>query len=190
MEEDLIWKNVKLVKYDEKYFEYIYATYQDYNSRFLFTNDLVIESKKEMWNKLDKKIHTYYNEFMIIINVSNDLPVGFIYGYDYNTLNGYIYLAIYIDEKSRNNVIGAEAGMLFLNYLVEKYPIRKVYCTVYEYNKPSFKMLKNAGFKTEGVLKEHRYFNGKYHNMYIVSLEREGVLSLKERLKFDIKTKP
>ena len=31
----LKWKNVKLVKYEDKYFDYIYDLYQDY-TRYLF----------------------------------------------------------------------------------------------------------------------------------------------------------
>lgn len=183
----LEWKNVKLVKYEEKYFDYVYELYQDYNSRYLFTNNLNIESKRNFWDQIKKKLNYMYHEFMIIINVNKQIPVGFIYSYDYNIQNNYLYIAIFIDKKERNNVLGAEAGVIFLNHLFNNYPIRKIYCTVYEYNKLSMKFLQNAGFKIEGILKEHRYFNGKYHNMSILAFYREEMSSLTKRLKFTTK---
>lgn len=185
MNQKLEWRDIKLVNYKEIYFEKIYDIYQEYNSRFLYTNDLTLQSKRKFWELLNKKIKNLYNDFFIIENKENNLTNGFIYSYDYNITNGYLYTAICIDEKFRNFAIGAEAGMLFLNYLFMKYPIRKVYCTVYEYNKPSLKMLKNAGFKVEGILKKHRYFDENYYNMYILSFYREDMQNLRERLKIN-----
>ena len=31
----LKWKDVELVEYEDKYFDYVYELYQDYNSRYL-----------------------------------------------------------------------------------------------------------------------------------------------------------
>lgn len=55
---------------------------------------------------------------------------------------------------------------------------KKVYCTVYDYNKTSIKFLKGANFETEGLLKKHRYFNNEYHDMHIMSINRDGVYEL------------
>lgn len=180
----ITYKSVQLIPYEEKYFEYIYSCYQDYNSRYLFTNEMVINSKQYMWEYINDKIKSIYHEFMIIINNSTNLPIGFIYSYNYNVYNEYLYVAIFIQGESRNTVFGAEAGAAFFEYLFKHYPIRKVYCTVYDYNKNSIKFLKNAGFNTEGVLKKHRYFNGNYHNMNIMSLYRDDLYKILERLKY------
>lgn len=101
--------------------------------------------------------------------------------------NNYLYITLFIEKKSRNSIYGVESGMIFLNYLFDNYPIRKAYCTVYKYNKMSFKFLQNAGFEIEGVLKEHRYFDGKYHDMMIFSFYREKLDELNKRLKYSKK---
>ena len=44
----LKWKDVELVEYEDKYFDYVYELYQDYNSRYLFTSNLNIISKKNV----------------------------------------------------------------------------------------------------------------------------------------------
>lgn len=181
----LKWKDVELVEYEDKYFDYVYELYQDYNSRYLFTSNLNIISKKKMWEDIKKKMNYTYHQFKIIINTRKQIPVGFIYSYDYNLKDNYLYIAICIEEKERNGVVGAEAGMIFLNYLFKSYPIRKVYCTVYEYNRMSMSFLKNAGFKTEGILKEHKYFDGKYYDMNVLTFYREDLPDLTERLKFN-----
>ena len=186
MNEDYLkWRDVELVKYEKKYFDYVYKIYQDYGSRYLFTNNLNIVSKKKMWDDISKKINYTYHQFMIIMNVKKQIPVGFIYSYDYNIKDNYLYLAVCLEDNARNSVIGAEAGMIFLNYLFKNYPIRKIYCTVYEYNKMCMSFLKNAGFKPEGILKEHRYFDGKYYDMNILAFYREWLPELSGRQKFN-----
>lgn len=178
------YKNIVLVTYEKKYFEYIYNCYQDYGSIYLFTNDMLILSKEKLWNILNKKMQYNYHEFMIVINNSTNLPIGFIYSYDYNINNQYLYSAIFIDKTYRNTIYGANAGIAFFEHLFRIYPIRKIYCTVYDYNKNSMNFLTTAGFVKEGVLKEHHYFDGIYYNMNIMALYRNNLYELLEKVKF------
>lgn len=181
----LSWRDIQLIPYDKQYFDFIFECYQDYNSRNLFYGNSSIESREEFWQKLDNKISTVYHKYMIILSLTNNTPLGFIYSYDYNTENQYIYTAIFIAEKFRKTTVGGIAGIIFFNYLFKYFPIRKVYCTVYSYNGMSLKVLNNAGFKIEGILKEHKYFDGKYHDMNIMALYRDDLYSGLERFKID-----
>lgn len=184
LEKTLAWRNIKLVNYTQDYFEYVYDCYQDYESRYLFTNELEIKSKKESWEKLKKKLAYNYHTFMIVINIKSNLPIGFIYSYNYNTYDEYIYVTLFIQKEFRNLTFGAEAGILFFDYLFKYYPIRKVYCTVYDYNKMSIRFLKSAGFVLEGVLRKHRYYNGTYNDMRIMALYRDGLYKILEKFKY------
>ena len=179
----LIWKNIKLIPYEEKYFDYIYECYQEYNSRYLFTNELVIQSKREMWDYLKKKIASTYHEIMIAMDNTNSKPIGFVYSYNYNIYNEYLYITLYIRTKERNSILGAEVGAIFLDYLFKYYPIRKIYCSLFDYNNSSKKVLKTAGFQLEGCLKQYRYFNREYHDMSIYALFRNEFYNLKQKLK-------
>ena len=49
--------------------------------------------------------------------------------------------------------MGAKAGILFDDYLFSYYPLRKIYCDVFDYNKNSFDAMKNAGLEVEGTFK-------------------------------------
>lgn len=178
----LEWRNIKLLHYSKEYFDFIYDAYQDYDSIYLFCNQLELKSKNEFWDIITYKMENMYDEFMIIINKESNIPIGFIYSYNYNTNNQTIYTAIYIKENFRRSIVGATAGMIFYNYILRVKPIRKIYCTVYEYNKDSLNLLKTAGFKEEGILRKHRYINGEYYNMYIMSLKREDLYKIIGRI--------
>lgn len=56
----LEWRNLKLVHYSKENFDFVYDCYQDYNSMYLFCNQLEIKSKNEFWdnftNKMDMNI--------------------------------------------------------------------------------------------------------------------------------------
>jgi len=180
---ELTWKNISLHPYEDSFFDFIYNCYQDYDSRFLFTNDFVIISRNEFWDYINRKISYDFHDFMIIQNNLTNLPIGFIYTYNYDKQNDFIYFSIYLDEKSRNSLTFAVAGMIFFNYIFKYYPIRKIYCSLFDYNTINKKIFKNAGFKFEGKLSEYRYYNRKYHDMNIFALFRQDFYILKDKLR-------
>lgn len=69
--------------------------------------------------------------------------------------------------------IGAMATLSFMKQLFKQYPLRKIYVDIYDYNQESLKSNISAGFEIEGVLKEYRYLNGKYHSLNVLSISRE-----------------
>lgn len=180
---ELVWKNIRLKPYEKRDFDFAYKCYQDYDSRPLFTNDFNIISRDEFVDYIDKKANYSFHDFMIIIDVLTNLPIGFIYTYNFNRQNDYIFFAIYLEKKSRNNMNVAVTSMIFFNYIFKYYPIRKIYCSLFDYNNISKKVLKTAGFQLEGCLKQYRYFNREYHDMSIYALFRNEFYNLKQKLK-------
>ena len=92
----LSWRNITLKQYEKSYFDFVYSCYQNYESRFLFTNDFIIISKDEFWNYLHKNIDCNFHDFMIIIDNVYNLPIGFIYTYNYDLKNRKIIHQEYI----------------------------------------------------------------------------------------------
>ncbi len=182
----LNWKNISLIPYENKYYNFIFDCYQDFSARNLFTSDISIRTKKEFWNIFNNKINTYYHEFMIALNNNGNIPIGFINSFDYNSNDGYLNIAIFIEKKYRKTIFPLEIGLVFLNYLFSRYPIRKIYCTVYNYNTDSLNFLKKAGFSLEGELQKHKYFNGEYHNMKIFVLYRDKLEEISNKFKYRI----
>ncbi len=192
MEKNFItWKRVKLKRLTTNNITsndivFLFNCHQDYNTRYLYSKDMTIKSKNDFTKDFYKKLNYKYHEFMTIKSVDNDDEyIGFINSFRYNPNDGNLYTTICICSKYRNTIYGVQAGMAFYDYLFNKYTIRKIYCSVYDYNKMSMKFLKTAGFKVEGILKSNKYFNGKYFDMYIFSLYKEDFSILKKRLKMN-----
>lgn len=108
-------------------------------------------------------------EFFIIENISNS-PIG-ITGLTYiNTINKHadLHLGLYevpwSDEKYGNEII-----KLVLNYGFNYINLNKIYAEIYDNDTNKLKLFKNNGFKTDGILREHYYFEGKYINSHILS---------------------
>lgn len=180
---ELSWKNITLVSYTDEYFDFIYECYQDYESRILFTNDFVIISRNEFWKYINEKYSYDFHDFMIIINNTTNIPIGFIYTYNFDNQNDYMFFSIYLEKKSRKHINIAISTVIFFNYIFKYYPIRKIYCSIFDYNTLNKAVLKNAGFCLEGTLKNYRYFNRTYHDMNIYSLFRKDFYNLKEKLR-------
>ncbi len=105
--------------------------------------------------------------------------IGTIYFYDYslNDRNG--FLGIYLDPQATGHGHGVTALALFLEYLFAYLNLHKAYA--YDFNPASFTPLERAGFKLEGCLKGHRYFQGAYHDQRLYAFYREQ-LAIAERI--------
>ena len=109
---------------------------------------------------------------MIIESNSTKEPVGAIYSYDVNFIDGYCFVTIYVDSPYVRKGYGAEALPLFVNYLFTYFNFYKIYMEVYGYNDISISGIQKAGFLEEGNFKEHRLYDGKRHNMLRFALYR------------------
>ena len=108
--------------------------------------------------------------------------IGTIYFYDYslNDRNG--FLGIYLEPQATGHGHGVIALALFLEYLFAYLNLKKVYANAYNFNPASFKPLEKAGFKLEGCLEGHRYFQGEYHDQCIYAFYREQLEIVKRIL--------
>lgn len=88
---ELVWKNIRLKPYEKRNFDFVYKCYQDYDSRPLFTNDFNIISRDEFCDYIDKKANHSFHDFMIIIDMLTNLPIGFIYTYNFNRQEAVIF---------------------------------------------------------------------------------------------------
>lgn len=137
-----------------------------------------IEFREYMLNSLKEFIHV----FLIIRNKKGE-PLGFIYSYDCNFADGYLFVTIFLDPHYRNLGIGVRANLLFFHYIFSYFgSIRKIYCDVLEYNGPSLNILKKSGFNIEGRFKAHRFYCGHYTDLFRLSIFREDFYELHYKL--------
>lgn len=181
------YRNVKLIDLkcgvnleDAKF---IYECFQDYNARKYFSNSMKTESFESFVKNMKSKLLYKYNNFAIIKSVASDNNIGFIYSYEYNANDGKMHVTVYIRQGKRNNIYGVEGCLAFYDYLFNRYSIRKIYCSVMEFNKTSIDILEALEFKLEGVLRKHKYLNGEYYDVNIYALYKEDFKKIKEKFK-------
>lgn len=102
------------------------------------------------------------------------IPIGTIYSYLLNLIDGHVFITAYIDEDHELMGYGAEAVAILLCYLFESFPIHKVYFEAISYNDLSVSTMKSADFAEEGRFKEHRFFADKRYDLIRFAVYRKS----------------
>ncbi len=84
------------------------------------------------------------------------------------------------DKNCWDRGLGTEATVLTLEYGFLMLNLHRIWLRVYEYNKRAIHVYEKCGFKHEGVLREARYFNGKYHNVFVMGILAEEFLQMQK----------
>ncbi len=74
------------------------------------------------------------------------------------------------ESKEWNKGYATETGKLLINYSFNALNLEKVYVYIILENKGSIKVAEKLGFKREGLLKNHFFKNGLYHDVSIMSV--------------------
>ena len=88
-----------------------------------------------------------------------------------NQIHRTCMLGIIIGEASaRGKGFGLEATQLLVNYIFGSLNMNKIWLYVFDDNATAKKMYEKLGFITEGNLKQQFFKNGRYHDMFVMSL--------------------
>lgn len=104
--------------------------------------------------------------FTISTAVDNSCA-GFIQITQLDTLNGTGWLGIAIHPSCQGKGYGSEALSLIEEYLKKTFNLRKILLEV-DSGSPARELYKKNGFVTIGTMKQHFYFNNKYHDIDIM----------------------
>jgi RimJ/RimL family protein N-acetyltransferase len=78
--------------------------------------------------------------------------------------------------------VGISATALFADYLFAVLPLRKLYLRSISYSFDHYRSLVRRGYAViEGVLRDYEYFGGRYWDVYILAVDRERFMDLRER---------
>ncbi len=121
---------------------------------------------------------------MMVTLRSNNVPIGTIFSYNFNSIDGNLFITTYIDTPYRNKGYGIEAVILFTHFLFNLYPLFKIYMDVYEYNIASIVPLQKAGLCEEGRFKKHRFWKGKRYDLIRFSIYRSDMRRFKKITKY------
>ena len=80
-------------------------------------------------------------------------------------------LSIILTKEHQSSGFGKAAMQKIMEYAFEKMNLHRLEAEVIEFNKPSIKLVESLGFIKEGTLREAKYSDGKYWDIY-----RYGIL--------------
>ena len=111
-------------------------------------------------------------QWFSIIREKDKILVGQISFFDYNSLNRSVEMGVIVDPDEQKKGYGTEAMRLLIAYLFNYRGLNKVYAHTAEYNKGAQKLLAGLNFKRDGVLRDHHFYKGEFHNYLVYSLLR------------------
>jgi RimJ/RimL family protein N-acetyltransferase len=83
-------------------------------------------------------------------------------------------IGIFIGEKSYwNQGYGRDTMRLMLKYGFEELNLNRIWLRVYEHNARGIRAYMNAGFVHEGKLRQAHYQDGRYYDVFIMSVLRD-----------------
>lgn len=118
---------------------------------------------------------------LLIKSNDSDQILGYIFSYDYNKIDQHIKIDCDLDEKYMN-MFFEEIVLKFCNYLFTYFPIRKIYfevCNIYENS--ITELLERISFKKEACLKEDTFYNNRYYDKEIFTLDDDEFFEVKNK---------
>ena len=159
-------ERINIVRDAEKLYELMCAT-----DHYLFSLNFPCHTLNGFleWfrNRLQYEIHDFYGVFYM-----NEL-IGYVYNYNFTLRNGRCSIVGVVAKEYRGSGLGVKATISFIDRLFRDYPLRKIYTSVYEYNIESLNANTKAGLICEGRLKESKYYQGRYWDTVVFSVEKK-----------------
>ena len=129
----------------------------------LLTSSQVVEARKNSDKSADR-------QRFAIVRKEDKTPVGQVSFFNYNSLNRSAELGVLIDPDERRSGFAGDALRVLIKYLFKYRNLNKVYAETAEFNDGAIALLESIGFKKDGVLRQHYFFEGEYHDKLAYSL--------------------
>lgn len=129
-----------------------------------------LRAATEVMEEFKKSTRSDESALFIAIRKSDGTPIGRVRYFDYNALNRSAEVDLMIDPDLRQKGLGKQVMLMFVRYLFRYRDFYKVYAHVSSVNTAGVRLLESCGFKKDGALRRHHYYQGELHDFYIYSL--------------------
>jgi RimJ/RimL family protein N-acetyltransferase len=93
--------------------------------------------------------------------------------HDLDWTNRHSGFGIFIGDKEEwGKGYGTQATQLVIDFAFARLNLHRVWLHVYEYNERGIRAYEKVGFQKEGILRQSRYFDGKYWDTIVMSILR------------------
>jgi diamine N-acetyltransferase len=96
--------------------------------------------------------------------------VGNVFLIHVNRLHRHAQAGITLKQAAWNRGYGKELMRALVRFGFDELGLNKVYLQVFTTNEKGLKLWTRAGFAIEGVLRQHYFVNGAFHDMYSMSV--------------------
>jgi [ribosomal protein S5]-alanine N-acetyltransferase len=108
-----------------------------------------------------------------IVTKDNDRLIGCTGLHGFDQINRHCFFGIFIGDTAQwGKGYGTEATRIVTRYAFESLNFNRVWLHVYDFNERGIKTYEKVGFKREGVLRQHTYRDGKYHDVFSMAILR------------------
>lgn len=101
-------------------------------------------------------------------------PLGLWTAYDANHLDGYCYVASLKFDAEQGNTRFLQSGLLFVGYLLDTWPFRKLHAEALAVNLDQFRSGIGRLFVEEGRLRDHAFIQGSYQDLVTLTVWRQA----------------
>lgn len=109
----------------------------------------------------------------VIRMVDSNQAIGMAVAYRTNLHSGYAYFAMVVSPDVAGTGVAMEAAAMFIDYLFAGWSFRKLYIEVLDsvYHS-SYASGEGRYFHEEACLRAHEYWDGEYHDTYLLAIYR------------------
>jgi len=157
------------------------------SNQILFSHSFTVHDIPmfEIWlsRKLDR--NEYHDFFMI--EDSNGNTVGFTFSYEFFMYDAHCKYTLCLFEEYRNCGLGVIAGVKMIDYLFRKYPLNRIFVSVFDYNKNSLSSNLKGGFEEVGTFPDYRFYGGEYYSLHILTISRDKFYTKQKKVISNLK---
>lgn len=110
--------------------------------------------------------------FFVIRDTSAGHAIGFIEGAIQDRDSSAEFL-VYLGASHRGSAKGLIGIGRFLRHVFRSYPVERLYCSVYGFNRQSLRFVKHGGFVEEGRFREYVWWRDRFWDMHVFALDRQ-----------------
>lgn len=112
----------------------------------------------------------------VVVERRSSMPVGHVVAYSYEPHDGHCFIGCAFVPAAWQTTVTISGILLFIIYLFETLPLRKIYVEIPKYNYSHISAGEGKYCNVEGRLRRHRFHKGEYADQLIIALGREQLL--------------
>ncbi len=79
-------------------------------------------------------------------------------------------ISVFIKKSEQNKGYAKRCLNIIINHCFNMLNFHRLEAEIVDYNEKSIKLFESLGFEQEGTLREAKYYEGKYHDIYVYGL--------------------